>query len=142
MTSPDKQQHQRQQPSEAELQILRYVSEHPAVSVREVADAFALSHGLARTTVLTLMERLRKKEHLTRRKVRGVFVYTAKGSRTKLLAGLVGRFVDKALGGSIRPFVNYLLEKPSVSKGELEELRELVDGLEAKDKDKDKEGRR
>src|SRR5437868_699481 len=113
MTSPDK------QPSAAELQILRYVSEHPAVSVREVADAFAASHGLARTTVLTLMERLRRKEHLTRRKVRGVFEYSAKESGAKLMTGLVGRFVEKALGGSIRPFVNYLLDKPSVTKREL-----------------------
>jgi predicted transcriptional regulator len=124
-------------PSEAELEVLRYVTEHPGTSVRDVAAEFARTRGLARTTVLTLMERLRKKGHLTRRKAEGVFQYSARESRGELLSRLVGRFVEKTLGGSLQPFVAYLLDRPRVSREELDELKDLVDKLDTKDRKKE-----
>lgn len=122
-------------PSEAELEILSYLTDHPGSSVRDVAEDFGRPRGLARTTVLTLMERLRAKGHLSRRKVQGVFQYSARENQVRLLTRMVGRFVEKTLGGSLQPFVAYLLDKPKVSKEELQELRELVDSLDAKQKE-------
>ncbi len=54
-----------------EMQVLRYVGEHHPVSVREVADHVAATSGKARTTVLTVMERLREKGYLVHRKKGG-----------------------------------------------------------------------
>ncbi len=56
-----------------ELSLLRYVTDHAPITVREVAEQFGETHGLARTTILTMMERLRKKNFLTRRKDGGAF---------------------------------------------------------------------
>ena len=39
-----------------ELETLRYISEHAPISVGEVAAGFGEPRGLARTTVLTVME--------------------------------------------------------------------------------------
>ena len=44
-----------------ELDVLRYVADHHPISVREVAAHFAAASGQARTTVLTVMQRLRGK---------------------------------------------------------------------------------
>ena len=60
-----------------ELEVLRLVRENHPVTVREVAQRVAESGGQARTTTLTVMERLRSKGYLRRRKVDGVNQYTA-----------------------------------------------------------------
>ena len=91
----------------AEMEILHYITEHHPVTVREVADHVAETKGHVRTTVLNIMERLRKKGHLTRRKVGGLFQYSPRVSKTELMRNLVRDFVSKALGGSVSPFVAY-----------------------------------
>ena len=116
---------------EQELALLRYVADQPGVSVGQVADGFGQERGLARSTVLTMMERLRRKGYLSRRLVAGVYRYRARTSSAELLRGVVGRFVERSLGGSVAPFVAYLNETRDVSDAELKELEELVSKLQA-----------
>ncbi len=52
-----------------ELVVLRWVAEHGPVTVGEVAEKFGEPQGLARSTILTVMERLRGKGHLLARTV-------------------------------------------------------------------------
>src|SRR5215469_15255163 len=94
-----------------EMQVLRYVAEQHPVSVREVADHVAATSGKARTTVLTVMERLREKGYLARRRKGGVYLYSPKRSQADVLRNLVADFVREALGGSVSPFVAYLAEE-------------------------------
>lgn len=118
---------------EAELEVLRFVSDRDGTTVREAAEHFATERGLARTTVLTMMERLRKKGFLTREAHEGGFRYRPSQAKAAVLRGLVGDFVERTLGGSLQPFVAYLAEKRGVTPQELEELKALVDELERKD---------
>jgi len=113
-----------------EIEILRYLGDRPAQSVGEVADHFAQTTGQARTTILTIMERLRKKGHLKRKLSGGVFHYSPKVAKQDLLRSLVKSFVDTTLGGSVSPFVAYLSESGPVSDGDLEHLKQLVRELE------------
>ena len=46
------------------------------------------------------------------------------------MRGIVARFVEKTLGGSLTPFVAYLSEAKEVTPEELHALRQLVDELE------------
>ena len=112
-----------------ELTLLRYVSDHAPVTVREAAEQFGASHGLARTTILTMMERLRLKNFLTRAKTQGAFQYSPVVAKTELMQTLVRDFVEKSLGGSLSPFVAYLTEA-KLSEREAADLRQLLDGLE------------
>jgi predicted transcriptional regulator len=114
-----------------EMQVLRYVAEHHPVSVREVADHVAATSGKARTTVLTVMERLRQKGYLTRRRKGGVYLYSPKRSQAEVLRNLVADFVREALGGSVAPFVAYLAEEAELDDAEVRELARLVADLEA-----------
>jgi predicted transcriptional regulator len=52
------------------------------------------------------------------------------------LSGLVGRFVERALGGSLSPFVAYLSDREGVSEAELGELEQLVDRLRSRRKER------
>ena len=70
---------------EQELALLRWVAEHGPVTVGEAAERFGEAQGLARSTVLTVMERLRGKGHLTRRKVEGVYQYSSSVALPELL---------------------------------------------------------
>jgi predicted transcriptional regulator len=117
---------------EQELAVLRYVAEHGPATVGEVAERFGEAQGLARSTILTVMERLRKKGHLTRRKVEGVFQYSSQLPASELLRGVVGDFVERTLAGSLSPFVTYLAEAEDVSEEELQQLQDVVARLQSR----------
>jgi len=116
----------------AEWKILQYVAEHHPVSVREVADHMAAHKGLARTTVLTVMERLRAKGFLVRRKHGDVYHYSPQKPISELRQGLVQRFVDEMLNGALSPFFAYLSRSGKVSDEQLCELKKLVRDLESR----------
>jgi BlaI family transcriptional regulator, penicillinase repressor len=117
--------------SPAEWELLQSIVERHPITVREVTAQFAPTHGYARTTVLTMMERLREKGYLIRRKVGGVNRYSPSEPKTELLQGLVRDFVQKALGGSVSPFVAYLGKEARLNREELRELKQLVQAWEA-----------
>lgn len=114
-----------------ELAVLRHVAEHGPIAVARVAEHFAEEHGLARSTVLTVMERLRTKGHLSRRRLEGVFVYESALDQHDVLSRALGQFVDRALKGSVSPIAAYLAERGEVSEAELRELRAAVRALRA-----------
>jgi len=116
---------------ELEQDVFRYLTERAVpLSVREVTEPFHEERGLARTTILTVMENLRKKSYLTRSKAEdGVFRYRLAAPRTELLRGLVRGFVENTLGGSVSPIVAYLADTGQISPSDLAELERLVDEL-------------
>ncbi len=116
---------------EQELTLLRHIADHGHVTVGEAADAFGAPRGLARSTVLTMMERLRGKGHLARRMVDGVYRYRARVSSAELLKGAVQRFVERNLDGSVSPFLAYLSEADHLTDDELQELQAIVARLHA-----------
>ena len=118
-----------------ELALLRYVAEQGPRTVGQVAESFGEPRGLARSTVLTMMERLRQKGHLDREPVGGVFRYFSPVPEEELLRGAVRTFVEKTLDGSVSPFVAYLSETAEVSESELAELEDLVARLKSKRKE-------
>ena len=128
----------------AELRVLDYVQRHGPATVRQVADHFAETEGLVRTTVLNVMVRLWRKRHLTRRAGPGGaagsgHVYAAIQPRPQLLRSLVGTFVADVLGGSVSPFVAYLADgAEGLSDADREQLAALLRQLERRPKREDK----
>src|SRR5687768_7532352 len=111
---------------QAELEILHYVQEHHPITVRDVADHLASTKGVVRTTVLNVMERLREKNFLTRKKIDGVFHYSPRMDRGDLMRQLVRQFVRTTLGGNVQPFVSYLSEEASLNPKEVDEIQKLL----------------
>jgi predicted transcriptional regulator len=116
-----------------ELSALLYIADRQPITVREVAAHFAETSGQARTTLLTVMERLRAKGYLKRRKAVGAHRYTATLSKADLLQRLVGNFVDDVLAGSVSPFVAYLSRSRRLSADEVRKLEALVKRIESRE---------
>jgi predicted transcriptional regulator len=119
---------------EQELALLRHIADRGGVTVGEAADEFGVPRGLARSTVLTMMERLRQKGHLARRLLDGVYRYRARSTSAALLKDAVQRFVERSLDGSVSPFLAYLSESDELSEADVRELERLVGRLHAKKK--------
>ncbi|MNK06280.1 Penicillinase repressor [compost metagenome] len=110
---------------EQENEILRYISQSGEISVREVADHFEKQKGLARTTILTVMERLRNKGFLRREKIDGIYKYSEKIEAETVMKGKVNEFIERTLGGSLTPLINHFAGH-KVSADEIEKLRAIV----------------
>ena len=116
---------------EQELALLRHIADRGAVTVGEAAEEYGAPRRLARSTVLTMMERLRQKGHLSRRMTEGVYRYRALFSSADLLKGAVQRFVERHLEGSVSPFLAYLSDAGELSEKELRDLEKIVTRLDA-----------
>jgi len=115
---------------QVQFEVLQYIADHHPIRVSEVAEHFAQTAGKARTTILTVMEKLREKGYLTRRKKRGTWHYSPKHEQGEVLSGVVRRFIDESLGGSVSPLIAYLAETNGLSDEELKTLKHLVRDLE------------
>jgi predicted transcriptional regulator len=113
-----------------ELALLRFVGEARHATVAQAVEGFGRPRGLARSTVLTMMERLRKKGHLSRRQVEGVYQYSPRTAHGTAVRHAVQAFVDRTLGGSITPFVAYLAERERLSDDEVAGLETLLERLQ------------
>ena len=113
-----------------EIEILDWVQDHAPATVRRAAEHFHRERELARTTVLTILERLRKKGYLKRRKADGSYEYLSSASMAEVRTALVGDFIHTMLGDSLTPFMAYLSKKGQVSEAELAELKRLVQELD------------
>ncbi len=118
-----------------ELALLQHIEASGAASVGEVAASFGEPRGLARSTVLTMMERLRGKGYLKRRQLRGMFRYSTATGAGEAMRSAVGSFVEKTLSGSVSPFVAWMSEHAEVSDSELAELESLVAQLQSRRKE-------
>lgn len=116
-----------------ELDLLRFITEHSPTTVREVAESYGSRRGLARTTILTMMERLRSKGYLSRSSAGGTNEYSPCLSGAELMSGVVRNFVEKTLGGTLSPFMAYLADDARVSRKDLEDLKRLVDELDSRE---------
>ena len=109
-----------------ELSLLRFVGDAGRATVAQAVEGFGKPRGLARSTVLTMMERLRKKGHLRRRRIDGLYHYEPRTAPGAALQHAVQTFVTRTLGGSITPFVAYVAEREELSDSEIEELEALL----------------
>jgi len=115
---------------EQELELLRYVADHSSSAARDIAEQFGAAKGLARTTVLTMLERLRKKGYLLREDGGGPTRYRPAQPKSEVINEVIQDFVERTLGGSPVPFVAYLVKSKAISGAEAEQLRALLDELE------------
>jgi len=115
-----------------ELALLQFVDAQGDASASEVAGAFGEPRGLARSTVLTMLERLRSKGYLRRRQAGGVYRYASATQPDDVVRSAVGQFVEKTLQGSVSPFVAWMSERRDVSDDELAQLEALVASLQSR----------
>lgn len=115
-----------------ELALLSFIQQQSPVSVADAVAGYGETQGLARSTVLTMMERLRSKGYLQREQVDGIYHYAPTAEQQEVVGGAIGQFVEKTLQGSLSPFVAWMSQRAEVSDKELAELEALVAQLQTK----------
>ncbi len=117
-----------EQPTPAELEVLKILWDRGASTVRDVHDVFAgRKRRRAYTSVMSLMNVMADKGLLCRTRQGRAFVYEACIPRNTTLGEMVGDLWDRAFEGSAPLLVSRLLEQASPTGQELEEIRRVID---------------
>lgn len=116
---------------DVELALLRHIGMKGSVSSGDAAAQFGDTHGLARSTVLTMMERLRKKGYLKRRRSGGLYRYSTTTDEDEVVQNNVSAFIENTLRGSVSPFFVWMSRREKVSDEELASLEALVEKLQS-----------
>ena len=119
-----------QEPTKAELAVLQVLWQHGPSTVRFVHDALNEGREAAQyTTTLKLMQLMTEKGMLLRDESSMKHVYSAgleeKGTKGQLL----NRFIDTMYHGSVGNMMMALLGNEKTSAKDLQQLRELLDGM-------------
>ena len=123
--------HDSRAPSGLEWEIMDFIWEMGgAPSVREVLERAYPRGEKAYTTVQTVMNNLVDKGYLSKDKIGLVNFYTPIRRRHESVRGDVKRFVDRIFDGSFPAMADYLVRSKSLSKGELDELKRLIEAHE------------
>lgn len=121
------------QPAELELQILGTLWEHGPGTVRQVMEWLSDGKDRAYTSVLSVMQVMQKKGLLGLADERDGLAHIFKPlvSREQIVTPLLRGLVTKVFGGSTRVAMQHLLQADAVNGQEIDELRGLLDELEA-----------
>ena len=113
--------------------VLRYISEQGGATVGEATEGFGDPQGLSRSTIVTVMDRLRAQGYLTRDKdADGVFRYIPAQPQEELLGWLISRFIEKTLAGRLTALSVYFTRSEKLSDTEKTELNRLLAKMEDK----------
>lgn len=115
----------------AEWSVMECLWEAGPLTGREVVQSMEKSCGWSRSTTLTLLSRLENKGAL--RSVpaeKGPKVFSPVLRREEAALGETKDFLDRVYQGSLSLMVSALTKKQALSREELDELYELLKGLE------------
>jgi predicted transcriptional regulator len=98
-------------PPPLELLCLNALWSRGEGSVKEVRELVAPSRALAYTTVMTVLERLARREIVTRRKAGRAFVYAPAVTRNAMRRLALQEFLDSYFEGSPRRLSQFLQDE-------------------------------
>ena len=113
-------------PTPAELEVLRVIWERGPSTVREVMNALNQERPRAYTSVMSLMNVMAEKG-LLRTQPRGrAFVYSAQISQARTQSDIVRDLLRRVFDGSASALVIHLLEEAKPDSKELDEIRKTI----------------
>jgi len=110
----------------AELEIMHVVWELDGGTVRQVHEILNQQRPLAYTTVMTMMNILEEKGHLTRCKEGRAYRYQPVRPKSQVISGMVDDFVGRVFEGSAAPLVVSLVKEKKISKKDLDEIARMI----------------
>ncbi|MCM1088412.1 MAG: BlaI/MecI/CopY family transcriptional regulator [Muribaculaceae bacterium] len=110
--------------SDAELEILEVLwSAGCALNANEIRSRLDETKNWERTTVLTLINRLSKKNVISQEK-RGVYYYAPRIRREEYVREETKNFIEKFFQGSSKSLAAALVDSEALTKEDIEELRD------------------
>ena len=111
---------------ELELEVMKILWDRGRSSVLQVAEHLSKQKGYARTTILTIIQRLHKKGFLKRKKEDGVYRYEPTQKRQQVMGRLLNQFIDRVFDGSSTSLVQQLTGA-KMSDEELDQIKAIID---------------
>jgi BlaI family transcriptional regulator, penicillinase repressor len=123
--------------TDAELAILELLWDQGPATIRQLTDRRYPQGGRAHyATVQTLLERLETKDFVARNRSAAAHTFRAAQGRDELIGRRLQATAEKLCGGSFTPLLMHLVRARKLSAREREELRALIDDLDAKSRSK------
>ena len=114
-----------------ELELMQIIWKNEDVSVeflrRQLADS---GRPLALPSIRTMLTILKKKGFVTRRQISRAYVYNALIEADEFQQSFIKDALNRAFSGSAAGLVTALLNKEMVSKGELDEIKQMISDYE------------
>ena len=114
-------------PTELELELLKILWRHGPLPGAEIRECLAVQRDLAYTSVMTMLHIMTQKGYVTRRKKGRGYIYRAKASEDDVRNGMLKDMVERVFQGSPLSLAIRLLETQSLSDGEIDQLRCVID---------------
>jgi predicted transcriptional regulator len=121
---------------ETEMEVLHHVWDLDEATVADVHERILEDREVAYTTVMTVMKKLADKGYLAYRKEGRSYVYRPDRRPDDVQHSLLQRLMEKVFHGSPTALVQTLVQREELSDAEREELKAIIDALEA-DEDTD-----
>ncbi|MFN3190251.1 MAG: BlaI/MecI/CopY family transcriptional regulator [Aureliella sp.] len=117
--------------SKGEMEIARVLWEIGPASVREIHSKLLQQRDIDFATVQTYLRRIEAKGYASSKLEARIKIYAAKAKPRTVIRDTVDDLVDRLFGGETMPLVRHLIEDRGIDAGELDELKSLIDQLEA-----------
>jgi predicted transcriptional regulator len=97
-----------------------------SATVREVFEDLLQQRKIAYTTVMTMIGILEHKGRLIKQENEKAYIYTPTESRAAVVGNMVQDFLTRVFDGSAKPLLLHLVEKQTISREELDDIRKRV----------------
>jgi BlaI family penicillinase repressor len=117
-----------EQPTELELRILKILWRKSPQLVRDIRDELAkLGRDIAHTSVITTLNTMVKKRIVIRKREGNAFLFSPRITREQVSRSVLGDIVNRVFDGSAKAVLLGVFEQNDIDRGELKELRKLID---------------
>lgn len=110
-----------------QLAIMRVLWAQGEATVTDVQQALEPTHGLALTTIATMLKKMEAKGTVEHRADGRRFVYRPRVTEEGVTRTMVADLAERLFDGSAAALVSHLLEAHDVDRAELEELKKMID---------------
>jgi len=114
-------------PTDTELQILLVLWRRGPSTVRQVHEQINRERSLGYTSVLKLLQIMTEKGHVKRNKEQRAHIYEAVEPAEKTKRQLATDVLNRVFEGSASEMMMHALADRPASRGELSEIRRLID---------------
>lgn len=123
--------------TDAELAVLQALWDNGSATIRHLTDQLYPDGNEAHyATVQKLLERLESKGHVERDRSAHAHRFRARTDRDTLVGHRLRTMAEKLCGGLMAPLLTHLVRAEALSSRERQELRDLIDRLDRKNKSK------
>ena len=123
--------------TETELAVLQVLWDQGPATIRQITDLLYPEGEAAHyATVQKLLDRLEGKGFVTRERRPPAHAFAAAVGREDLIGRRLQAMAEQLCGGSLTPLLTHLVKARSLSARERQDLRDLIDQLDQKNKGK------